>query len=462
MKVKGKKIILVLALLAVLVVAGLLLFLFLGKDNTNPDMDVEASAESSPPGSAESSSEGSSQGSSQSVEAVPAQILEVQGVSLGHGGLCIVLPESSGIVDPNIPPGKEKQYETVDSYHNGNRTEVSLNFLNNTISMGSLNIVTLQYFPLGDTPPEQLTYTVQADLGVKKQLSYQEISDKIVYRSDDGIVVDVAFASKNNPRTGMEDYIARSQNKTLLCPVGYNLGSGDLLADGSYIYKYDWMLPAFDYVSAHVGEMIVPIHYATPYALEGLGYTLDLGAQTGQTPQLAAVTTGTQKEEIEGGHSGMYKAGVYGGERLIGDYTVLQPVYTSGAEGPANPSSFSLLQAFKKSDIERSETGIRFLRRTKPKAAEEDYYQAYTNGPFDEFSMSPLALENYIVYSDNDIVVYDFFEFSKAPSLEDQLTSLSQTQDYQQYSIKTDWVTGARQAIFGSEGGIGRFIRKSK
>lgn len=473
--IKNRKIVVALTVVGavLLLVAGLLLFRGMGgrsEEGTSGDSSTNSATESSGSENSETASgtsapnaagEGAPVGSAvegESVAPVEPEPVTLTGMDISSLDLCVVLPADSGIKDPNLPKSKANLSRPVTTKRNGKHSEVSLRFSDNIIAGSTMPVLLLQGFSLGDTPAEEAIYLVEADAKKVLEYSYSDIADKIVYQAPGKLVLDVAFAAEQHPQAAMEQYIAQSQGKPLRYPTGTVLGPQHLLADGSYVYKYDWMQPAADYLRGQISQLIMPIEYSLPLSLEALGYRVALPNAAQQPLALTAVTAATVKDGGENAHSGLYIAPVYGGERLLGEYTVLQPgaVQTS----PGNPTSFALLQAFSRSELERSNAAVKFLRRTKPKNSDEDYYQIYSDGPFGEFSLAPDQLEDYVVFRDDAIVVYDFFEFSKAPPLEDQLIYLAAVDGYQQYGTDAPTILAARNALLAGEDGLGRYIRK--
>lgn len=435
---KNKKIMIIIAavLVAVLLTATVLM-LFGNKKDKTPQAS-SSSSESSESSSA--SSESNSESAPPEPTPTPAPKI-ITGSNITQIGMCVILPKNSGIEDPNATPAGLEPHPPMTTYNNGKYTEVALYYADNSIAMSTMTVLSLQAFEVGEASPEAATYEVVAELGKKKQYTYDEISDKILYNADGILVVDVTFARGVTPKSIMEERIDKRSGAA---------------------YSYDWMPSAFDYIKNNIKDMVVPIQYAPSYSLEALGYTFEFKTGAGEPPCPVAVSAKTVKAEEQGenGHSGLYTADVYGGERLLGDYTVLQPTYSTESSTPVNPSSFALLQAFKKVDLERSGAGIKFLRRDKPKSAGEDYFKGYTEGPFSEFALEPLALKNYIVYENEAIVVYDFFDFAKPPELEAQLEGMGSTEGYEQYGVKIKNTVAICNAVVNAEGGLGQHIKK--
>ncbi|MEG2073839.1 MAG: hypothetical protein RRY54_03650 [Angelakisella sp.] len=442
---KNKKIVIIIVAVLVtvlLVAAGLFFFRSKGKDKDEGAGVSETMAagvtEIVTVGASDMTAAGvSAQGISEiAEEPKPTTVL---GTNITQIGLCIVVPERAGIVDPNV--SQNHTHQTVTTFNNGKYTEIALHYGNDAVAHSTMTALCLQAFDIGDAPPETLTYELVADIGRKKTCTYDEIADKVLYNADGKLVVDVTFAGKRTPKSKMEERIDRISGKG---------------------YSYDWMFEALDYIEGHIKEMVVPIQYAASYSLEALGYTMDLRGNVGEPPYPVAVPAKTIRSEEQGenGHSGLYTADVYGGERLLGDYTALQPTYSTENDAPTNPSSFALLQAFKKVDLARSGAGIRFLRRDKPKNSGEDYFRGYSEGPFSEFSLEPAALQNYVVYENEAVVVYNFFDFAKPPSLDEQLQNLSNTEGYEQYGIRANKTVAMCNAVLNAPGGLGQYIRK--
>lgn len=473
--IKNKKLVAILLIVGALLLVVATILFFSGRDKEPQEPPTPDSSESSPVESADSSSTSSTEssagnGSSDStaegtdtgaeVSVVPAGPVTLVGTDISSIGLCVVLPHGTGIVDPNLPKGREVQYQPVTTLRNGKHSEVSLRFADNTIALSTMPIICLQGFELGDTPPGEALYQVEAEIKNSQSYSYGEISDKILYEQDGKLVLDVTFARSETPREAMEKRVAKFGGKPMAHPEGTTLSQRDVLADGSYIYKYDWMAAATEYLRGNIAGMIAPIQYATPHTLEELGYQFEMNGVSKAAAYMTVVSSATVKADAEGGHSGIYSAPVYGGERLLGGYTVLQPAYAEGETANGNPSSLALLQAFKRSELESGDAAIRFLRRSKPKSSSDDYYKIYTDGPFNEFSIAPELLENYVVFKDSDIVVYNFFDFAKAPPLVEQLGHLEGAEGYGQYSAQTADIAAAGNLLLSAPGGIGQYIRK--
>lgn len=456
--VKNKKIVaLMLIVGALLLIVACLLF-FVGRDKVPQELPPADSSESS---TVEGTSDSPAEVTGTEVSAVPAGPVTLVGTDISSVGLCVVLPNGAGVADTNLPKGREVQHQPVTTLRNGRHSEVSFRFADNTIALSTMPVICLQGFELGNTLPEEAIYQVEAEIKNSQSYSYEEISHKILYNQDGKLVLDVTFARTETPRESMEKRIAKFGGKPMIHPEGAPLSQRNMLADGSYIYKYDWMGPAAEYLRGNIAGMIAPIQYATPHTLEELGYKFEMGGAPKEAAHMAAVSSATVKADAASGHSGIYSAPVYGGERLLGNYTVLQPTYAAEENAPGNPSSFALLQAFKRSELERPDGAIKFLRRSKPKSSSDDYYKIYTEGPFSEFSLSPDMLESYVVFRDSDVVVYNFFDFAKAPPLAEQLSYLANTDGYEQYGTLAEGTATAGASLFSAPGGIEKYIRKA-
>lgn len=175
------------------------------------------------------------------------------GVPLEKLGLKIVLPENSGIKDPNIPATTEAAHQPVEGLSNGNSTVVGLSYVNNVTVVDTMEILYLQAVDLSTNEVELALFQLEYDYDHARQYSYSEISDKILYHKGDTIVLDVTFAYTSDFRQNMNAYITANKGVEGMGPPN---AEKTQYADGTTVYKYDWMEPAFDYVLLHIKEMI--------------------------------------------------------------------------------------------------------------------------------------------------------------------------------------------------------------
>mgnify|MGYP003769954981 CR=1 FL=1 len=199
----------------------------------------------------------------------------------------------------------------------------------------------------------------------------------------------------------------------------------------------------------------------SPYSLSELGYRLEIPEDIGIydmneyqegrdlihqhfDPPLYYV----QEEETTFQY-GTYFFASYGGDNLVGVYTVLHPQCMYTAASADTMVCLSLLQAFLRSDVEREGAQIKFLR------TEETVSGAVSYVPY---TLSPGELETYQVYEDEEIVVYDFLGLTSAPPLDEQLKEDAQGELLEQKGIDLSWIFDMRDYFLKADGGIGRFL----
>lgn len=208
--------------------------------------------------------------------------------------------------------------------------------------------------------------------------------------------------------------------------------------------------------------------YATPYALQDLGYHFVLPEDIGVydtnetdltvTPQIIQKTyphlLWTTPSATDNRFEKYHAYGVYGSGNLWGSYTVLSPNCLYVVPGSETSVCFSLLQAFRRSELEAPGAQIEFLQEEIRQYPNDRTGRIYTH-----YGLPVAEVEAYRVYADEEIVVYDFFPFTNAPPLEEQLEELAQEWNYQERGIDLTWPLELRDAIL--ERGVGSFIQKT-
>lgn len=201
---------------------------------------------------------------------------------------------------------------------------------------------------------------------------------------------------------------------------------------------------------------------ATPYPLSELGYYFAQDVDTGQSdpnpPMELDILPGVYPKQppyyfsMEQ-HSayldsvGMYLIGYYGAGNLWGKYTVVQP--DCGYAGGFDHSVvFAILQAFKREDIEAPQAHIEFIKGNQE------------SNNVVHYALPVAQLEEYKVYEDEDIVVYDFLPFTDAPSYAEQMQLLAQERNYDERGIQWRWFIDVGEFFHNAPGGIGSFIHK--
>ena len=182
----------------------------------------------------------------------------LNGVSVEKQELNIKLPKNASIKDPNIIGGNAN-YSSVEALPNGAHTSVVLNYVDSIISVDSHEVLLLQAFNIDNTDIEKAIFNVENINFETKPYTYSDISDHILYSQNGVMVVDVSFSSAIDFRAELLSYIAeKSGTQTYNIAAGGTKRNEDnfLYADETNIYKYDWMPPAFDYVTEHIKEMI--------------------------------------------------------------------------------------------------------------------------------------------------------------------------------------------------------------
>jgi len=199
----------------------------------------------------------------------------------------------------------------------------------------------------------------------------------------------------------------------------------------------------------------------SPYSLSELGYCLEIPEDIGIYdpnqfhadadlihPYFEPPLYYVQEEETTFQY-GTYFFLSYGGDNLVGMYTALHPQCMYNAANADTMVCLSLLQAFLRSDVEREDAQIAFLR-TEETASGTVRYVPYT--------LSPEEVNKYKVYEDEKIVVYDFLMLTSAPPLDEQLKKDAQEEFLEQKGIDLSWILDMRNYFLEADGGIGRFL----
>jgi len=202
----------------------------------------------------------------------------------------------------------------------------------------------------------------------------------------------------------------------------------------------------------------------SPYSLSELGYRLEIPEDIGiYDPNQSHADADlihsyfepplyyVQEEETTFQY-GTYLFASYGGDNLVGIYTVLHPQCMYTAANADTMVCLSLMQAFLRSDVDMENARIVFLR-TEKTASGTVRYVPYT--------LSPDEVDAYKVYEDEEIVVYDFLGLTSAPPLDEQLEEGVQGELLSQKGIDLSWIVDMRDYFIESDGGIGRFLTKS-
>ncbi|HQQ89339.1 MAG TPA: hypothetical protein PLU82_03830, partial [Oscillospiraceae bacterium] len=149
---------------------------------------------------------------------------------------------------------------------------------------------------------------------------------------------------------------------------------------------------------------------------------------------------------------GTYLYNSYGGDNLLGTYTAIHPNCQYQGMSADTDICFVLLQTFKTEDIQKPYAKVAFLKTSYSSAQVKQY---------EEYTLDVALLEDYIIYQDDTIIVYDFFEFTDAPSLNEQLKSLAEQARFAELGIDLSWISDMRDYFLETDGGVGRFITKS-
>ncbi len=207
-----------------------------------------------------------------------------------------------------------------------------------------------------------------------------------------------------------------------------------------------------------------PEKVISPYSLSELGYRLEIPKDIGiYDSNQSRDNTGlvhsyfepplyyVQEEETSFQYGTCFFAS-YGGDNLVGGYTAFHPQCMYAAANADTMVCLSLLQAFLRSDVEKEDARIAFLR-TEKTASGAVRYVPYT--------LSPEETNTYQVYEDEEIVVYDFLGLTSAPPLDKQLEEGAQGDFLEQKGIDLSWISDMRDYFIETDGGIGRFLTKS-
>ena len=195
--------------------------------------------------------------------------------------------------------------------------------------------------------------------------------------------------------------------------------------------------------------------FATPYALEDVGYFLDIPEDIGihdpnpEDPERKIFPVGRPYQVVEPDFLDE-PGGFYGASCLSGRVTLIQPLchYLEFVSAGDTPLCFSILQAFRNDELEQPGVRIPFYQR----------YSRYQRNAKERYGKDPADLERFVVYRDEAVTVYDFFPVTDAPSLEEQLRAKAREPwaQYEEKGIDYLWFLEVER-YFAQD--VGRFIK---
>ena len=194
----------------------------------------------------------------------------------------------------------------------------------------------------------------------------------------------------------------------------------------------------------------------TPYALADLGYALEL--PTGPAMGISAEDAHGQPLEevcfaIDAGNTmygGIFANGAWGSGALWGRYTVVQPDLSQSMTRD-NGVALAALQAFTQEELALPGPAVQFQHRDergRPAAGEG------------LLLLSAGELEEYLVYSDEAIAVYDFASFPGNLPLEEQLAMEKDGNPFVTPEVE-ERVLAVGKYLAQLPGGIGSLIYKT-
>lgn len=202
--------------------------------------------------------------------------------------------------------------------------------------------------------------------------------------------------------------------------------------------------------------------FATPYALEDVGYFLDIPEDIGihdpndpeEVPLVGTpyqiMNTETGQRYVPASSPNYYTTGIIGGENLYGRMTAIQPVCPYRALTSDTYMTIVVLQAFLNEELETPGVRIPFL-------------QPYVRGNLalrHLYGRDLADVEEFKVYEDDTITVYDFFILSQAPLLEEQLRDNAESLHLDEFGIDYLWLLEVDTYLRDvTQGGVGRFIK---
>ena len=200
--------------------------------------------------------------------------------------------------------------------------------------------------------------------------------------------------------------------------------------------------------------------FATPYALEDVGYFLDIPEDIGihdpngegwkqfTEPPYEVMTLETSVFPYSSTGE-KYSTNAEGGLSLYGRMTAvrLRLEYSDINSSKVSPV---LLQAYLNEELETLGARIPFL-------------QPYARGNLSLrriYGRDPEDLEDYVVYRDETITVYDLFLLTENPRLEEQLQAAAEFDGLPERGIDHLWLLEVDTYLRDvTQGGVGRFIK---